>query len=56
MVDVSAKPETARTAQAEAFVVLNAQVLEKIRDGAIAKGDLLATARIAGIQGAKRCV
>ncbi|MDG1904120.1 MAG: cyclic pyranopterin monophosphate synthase MoaC [Arenicella sp.] len=55
MVDVSAKPETARTAQAEAFVVLNAQVLEKIRDGAIAKGDLLATARIAGIQGAKRC-
>ena len=55
MVDVSAKPETMRTAQAEAFVILNAQVLEKIRDGAIAKGDLLATARIAGIQGAKRC-
>jgi cyclic pyranopterin phosphate synthase len=55
MVDVSGKPDTDRTARAEAYVVLNTEVLMRIKRGEIAKGDLLATARIAGIQGAKRC-
>ncbi len=55
MVDVSGKVDMRRTARAEAFVVLNADVLERITHNAMGKGDLLATARIAGIQGAKRC-
>ena len=55
MVDVSGKNETARSAIAECRVVLSAQVLGLIEQQAIAKGDLLATARIAGIQAAKQC-
>lgn len=55
MVDISAKAETARTAVAQAHVLLSASILEQIRAQTIAKGDLLATARIAGIQGAKKC-
>lgn len=55
MVDVSAKVDTARLAVAQSRVVLSQQVLSKIRDHSIAKGDLLATARIAGIQAAKKC-
>lgn len=55
MVDVSEKPITAREATAESRIVLNQSVLDGIKDQSLAKGDLLATARIAGIQGAKRC-
>jgi len=55
MVDVSAKEDTARLAVAEARIVLGRVVLEQIQNQSIAKGDLLATARIAGIQGAKKC-
>lgn len=55
MVDVSDKTESARTAIAEAHIVLGDVVMQKVRDQAIAKGDLLATARIAGIQAAKKC-
>jgi len=55
MVDVSDKAETARVAKAQSRVLLNQEVLTKIRDQSIAKGDLLATARIAGIQAAKKC-
>ncbi len=55
MVDVSGKTATKRLAQAQAIVVLNSEVLDRIKSGDIAKGDLLATARIAGIQAAKRC-
>lgn len=55
MVDVSGKPVTTRTAVAEAFVVMRAETLALIRTGGHHKGDVLATARIAGIQGAKRC-
>jgi cyclic pyranopterin monophosphate synthase len=54
MVDVSAKPETAREAVARGRVVMAAATLERIAGGTIAKGDVLATARIAGIQAAKR--
>jgi len=55
MVDVSNKPDTSRLAIAQARVVLGEDVLQRIREQSIAKGDLLATARIAGIQGAKKC-
>lgn len=54
MVDVSDKAVTARTAIAEGFVVMRAETLALIREGAAAKGDVLATARIAGIMAAKR--
>jgi cyclic pyranopterin phosphate synthase len=52
MVDVSAKPETKRTARAEAFVRMKPSVLKALP--ANPKGDPLAVARIAGIQAAKK--
>ena len=55
MVDVSDKPESKRLAIAESRIRLSSNIMSKIRDQAIAKGDLLATARIAGIQAAKKC-
>lgn len=55
MVDVSDKANTARVAIAQSRIVLGQKVLEKVMSGGIAKGDLLATARIAGIQAAKKC-
>lgn len=54
MVDVSAKAETVREARAEAFVTMAAETLELIVSGKHHKGDVFATARIAGIQAAKR--
>lgn len=54
MVDVSAKPVTAREAVAEARVHMRPETLELIVGGRHAKGDVLAVARIAGIQAAKR--
>lgn len=54
MVDVSAKSETVREARAEAFVVMHPATLEMIISGQHHKGDVFATARIAGIQAAKR--
>jgi molybdenum cofactor biosynthesis protein MoaC len=54
MVDVSAKPETARTATARGRVVMAPATLARIQDGAVGKGDVLGIARIAGIQAAKR--
>ncbi len=53
MVDVSAKPTTVRTATAAATVLLSAECVAALRSGAVPKGDALAVARIAGIQGAK---
>ncbi len=55
MVDISGKAITARTAVAQGFVVMQPATLALIRDGGHHKGDVLAAARIAGIQGAKRC-
>lgn len=55
MVDVSDKQDSARMARAQARVLLSPTVLAKVQEQAIAKGDLLATARIAGIQAAKKC-
>ncbi|AGI32421.1 TPA: cyclic pyranopterin monophosphate synthase MoaC [Mannheimia haemolytica] len=54
MVDVSMKQETVRIARAEAFVRMNAETLQMIVSGNHHKGDVFATARIAGIQAAKR--
>ena len=54
MVDVGAKAITARVARAEAEVFAKASTLALIREGRVEKGDVLATARIAGIQAAKR--
>ncbi len=54
MVDVSGKPETSRRAVAESRLRMRSQTLEEIAGGGIAKGDVFAAARIAGIQGAKR--
>ena len=54
MVDVGDKAETTRTAVAEGFVAMQPQTLKTILDGNAKKGDVLATARIAGIMAAKR--
>ncbi len=54
MVDVSAKPETNRTATAEGTVVMARSTLTAIMAGNAAKGDVLGAARIAGIMAAKR--
>ncbi|MEO3999749.1 cyclic pyranopterin monophosphate synthase MoaC [Mesorhizobium sp. CAU 1732] len=54
MVDVGAKAETERTAIAEGAVVMKAETLRMILDGDAKKGDVLGTARIAGIMAAKR--
>jgi cyclic pyranopterin phosphate synthase len=54
MVDVSDKPATERTAVAEGRVVMSKATLELITSGSAKKGDVLATARIAGIMAAKR--
>jgi len=54
MVDVSAKPATEREAIAEGRITMSAEALAAIRDGAVKKGDVLATARIAGIMAAKK--
>ncbi|WP_328547179.1 cyclic pyranopterin monophosphate synthase MoaC [Streptomyces platensis] len=54
MVDVSGKDVTARTASARGRVLVSSQVIELLRGEGMPKGDALATARIAGIMGAKR--
>jgi cyclic pyranopterin monophosphate synthase len=54
MVDVSTKPDTVREAQAEGRINMTAEALTAIREGSAKKGDVLATARIAGIMAAKK--
>ena len=54
MVDVSDKAITARIAVAEGYVVMQAATLALIREGDAKKGDVLGTARLAGIMAAKR--
>ncbi len=54
MVDVSGKADTVREARAEAFVHMHEETLGLIVSGQHHKGDVFATARIAGIQAAKR--
>jgi len=55
MVDVSDKNNTAREAKAGAVVLMKAETLELIVSGSNKKGDVLAVARVAGIQAAKKC-
>ena len=55
MVDVSDKNETAREAKASARVVMKTETLDLIVSGSHKKGDVLAVARVAGIQAAKKC-
>ncbi|HEY7310460.1 MAG TPA: cyclic pyranopterin monophosphate synthase MoaC [Gemmataceae bacterium] len=54
MVDTSAKPETQREAKASGLVRMAPATLALIRDRALAKGDVLEVARLAGIMAAKR--
>lgn len=54
MVDVSGKAVTAREAVAEGFVAMQPATLALIQEGGLPKGDVLAVARVAGIQAAKR--
>ncbi len=54
MVDVGDKAETAREAVATGFVRMRPATLHLIRQGSLAKGDVLAVAQVAGIQAAKR--
>ncbi len=54
MVDVSDKATTSRTAIAEGFVAMIAETLALVESGTAKKGDVLATARIAGIMAAKK--
>jgi cyclic pyranopterin monophosphate synthase len=54
MVDVSDKGVTSRTAIAEGCVIMQAQTLDLIRHGEAKKGDVLGTARLAGIMASKR--
>ena len=54
MVDVTGKEPTRRVARAEAFVEMSASTLKLLRSNALPKGNALETARIAGIQAAKK--
>ena len=54
MVDVGAKQETPRTAKAEGCIRMSPEALDAIEAAALAKGDAIAAARIAGIMAAKR--
>lgn len=54
MVDVGGKTETAREAVAGGRITMSAEARDAIAAGAVAKGDVLAVARIAGIMAAKR--
>ncbi|MGN6376039.1 MAG: cyclic pyranopterin monophosphate synthase MoaC [Sphingomonas sp.] len=54
MVDVGGKPITAREAVASGRITMSAEAAAAIRQGAVAKGDVLAVARVAGIMAAKK--
>lgn len=55
MVDVTEKQPTVRAATASGMVYCGEQVLEALSNDSVPKGDAFAVARIAGIQGAKKC-
>jgi cyclic pyranopterin phosphate synthase len=54
MVDVGAKPVTARSATARGRLLVNSEVIDLLRGGGVPKGDALAVARIAGIAATKK--
>jgi cyclic pyranopterin phosphate synthase len=53
MIDITEKESTVRTARAEGSVLLGPEAFDALRQGECPKGDVLATARVAGIQAAK---
>ncbi|WP_160724914.1 cyclic pyranopterin monophosphate synthase MoaC [Bacillus sp. USDA818B3_A] len=54
MVDVSDKPETARTALAQSSITVSEEIYEKITNHEMKKGDVLAVAQVAGVMAAKK--
>ena len=54
MVDVGGKPETERTAVAEGQVRMSREAFDQVAANAVAKGDVLAVAEVAGVMAAKR--
>jgi cyclic pyranopterin phosphate synthase len=54
MVDVGGKPQTARSATAQGRIRMSPEALAAVRDGSGLKGDVLSTARVAGIMAAKK--
>ena len=54
MVDIAEKPATRREAEAKGFVRMKPETLALLREGKMAKGDVLAVAQVAGIMGAKQ--
>lgn len=54
MVDVSQKEETVRTAEAYGVIYMDEYTINRIKDGGIKKGDVLAVAQVGGIMAAKR--
>lgn len=54
MVDVTAKAETFRQATAQVKVVMEPETLQRIKEGTVKKGDVLAVAQVAGIMAAKK--
>ena len=55
MVDITDKVQSSRVACASAVIEMSEHTMQQIFDGGLAKGDVLAVARIAGIQAAKKC-
>ena len=55
MVDVGEKDSSRREARAEGFIYMKPETLKLVQDNGLKKGDVLAVARIAGIQAAKQC-
>lgn len=54
MIDVSGKKETKRTAKAQVTVMLKEEIIKRIKEGKIEKGDIYEQAKVAGIMAAKR--
>lgn len=54
MVDVGDKAETKREAVAKGSILMSSECFQKVKEGSMAKGDVLGVARVAGIMGAKR--
>ncbi len=55
MVDVTDKSSTVRVAVAQGFITMSPQTIDEVVDQANKKGDVISTARIAGIMAAKKC-
>ena len=54
MVDVSGKSHSFRTAEARGYIILGSEIIKKIKENKIQKGDVFAAAKIAGINAAKK--